>query len=213
MGTFDTVHYKCPHCGKTHEGQTKNVPVPSFEDYQAEGSHNNIPDALMTQLAEEQVEDPLTCDHCGKRFRLRLVSRPTAFVEKVMGAGQDGSGLVDVMMSGMAEEIAEIELADEHGYVPVKRLSVEGVMQSGEWHMSLRYSSGRNDVVNLYLSPKRCGDMLDGKTFDLHSPRGSMTYGSRSGELVLRDFKLRLTGEIQERFNRRLAEQAGRSSG
>ena len=98
MGMFDTVNYKCPHCDHVMDIQTKSG-ICALEEYSASKDGTNLPPALMCALAEEhrswcgtKEEDkiegvsyngPITCSHCGKKFKLFLVATPSAILKPI----------------------------------------------------------------------------------------------------------------------------------
>lgn len=98
MGMFDTVHYHCPWCTRITGVQTKSGEC-SLTNYQASKHGTNLPASLMTALAEEHEDEhtylndripgvsypgPVPCEHCGKKFKLVLVHKPAARLEKVI---------------------------------------------------------------------------------------------------------------------------------
>lgn len=61
MGCFNSVYIGCPHCGGRHEHQSKA------------GSclmrRHNIGRAALQDVADAAAR-PLTCEHCGKQFKV-----------------------------------------------------------------------------------------------------------------------------------------------
>jgi hypothetical protein len=84
MGMFDTVHYRCPSCGKYREEQTK-LGECCLADYSMpeDGVHRPIPETLLLELAKQQAEKPLQCWGCGRKYRIVIIPEPTAVLQTV----------------------------------------------------------------------------------------------------------------------------------
>lgn len=82
MGLFDTVTYRCPHCGARTEEQTKAGEC-ILGEYNAEAGGTNIPGPLLTTLVEQQKKEPIYCAGCQNKFRLKLLTIPCGILEAV----------------------------------------------------------------------------------------------------------------------------------
>lgn len=90
MGLFDTVEYTCPSCGVVTEQQTK-MGANRMANHQAYSDGSNIPRDLLKRLAEEQLEEPVVCEACKKKFRLAIINVPVGILVMVPEGRADGS--------------------------------------------------------------------------------------------------------------------------
>lgn len=65
MGMFDTVHVRCPRCGRENSQQTKSGPC-LLNDYRLE----DAPQEVLGGIARETF----ACEDCSIAYRVRLIA-------------------------------------------------------------------------------------------------------------------------------------------
>ncbi len=78
MGCFDTVHFRCPHCGERNSEQSK-AGDRGLQDYDIS---NAPPEILCDIVGDSYYGEPRRCEHCNERIVLQLINRPVVMAVK-----------------------------------------------------------------------------------------------------------------------------------